>query len=56
MIRREFLEERNFNFKYFTSLFKTKDGNDYWFCYDMGYMYMDEDKVRIVEHQKYMKG
>ncbi|WP_036678890.1 hypothetical protein [Daejeonella oryzae] len=56
VIRKEFLEERHFNFKYFTSLFKTKEGNEYWFCYDMGYMYLDEDKVRIVGHQKYMKG
>lgn len=56
IIRREFLEERNFNFKYFTSLFKTNDGHEYWFCYDMGYMFLDNNKIRIVEHQKYMKG
>lgn len=55
VIRKEFLEERGFNFKYFTSLFKTKEGNEYWFCYDMGYMYLEDNKVRIVEHQKYMK-
>src|SRR5690554_4442509 len=36
-IRKEFLEEQGFNFKYFTSLYKTKDGNAYNFCYDLGY-------------------
>jgi predicted nucleic acid-binding Zn ribbon protein len=56
VIRKKFLEDRKFNFKYFTSLFKTNEGNEYWFCYDMGYMFLEDNKIRIVEHQKYMKG
>ncbi len=55
IIRKEFLAERGFNFKYFTSLYKTKDGNEYWFCYDIGYLLLDDDKVRIVVHHRYMK-
>ena len=55
VIRKEFLLERGFNFKYFTSLYQTKDGNQYWFCYDMGYLLLEENKVRIIEHQHYMK-
>lgn len=55
IVRKEFLLERGFNFKYFTSLYQTKDGNEYWFCYDMGYMQLEENKVRIIEHQHYMK-
>ncbi len=56
IVRKEFLTERGFNFKYFTNLYKTKDGNEYWFCYDVGYMHLDDQKVRIVDYQKYMKG
>jgi hypothetical protein len=55
IIRKEFLEEKGFNFKYFTSLFKTKEGNEYWFCYDIGYMYLEDNKLRIIEYQRYMK-
>lgn len=55
IVRKEFLTERGFNFKYFTSLYKTKEGNEYWFCYDVGYMLLEENKVRIVDQQKYMK-
>ena len=55
VIRKEFLLERGFNFKYFTSLYQTKDGNEYWFCYDIGYLSLEENKVRIIEHQNYMK-
>lgn len=55
IVRKEFLSERGFNFKYFTNLYKTKEGNEYWFCYDVGYMLLEENKVRIVDYQKYMK-
>jgi len=55
LIRKEVLEQQGFNFRYFTSLYKTRDGNEYWFCYDIGYMFLDENKIRIVEYQKYMK-
>jgi hypothetical protein len=55
IVRKEFLTERGFNFRYFTNLYKTKEGNEYWFCYDVGYMHLDEHKVRIVDYQKYMK-
>lgn len=55
IVRKEFLVERGFHFKYFTNLYKTKEGNEYWFCYDVGYMLLEDNKVRIVDYQKYMK-
>ncbi len=54
-VRKEFLNELGFNFKYYTNLYKTKEGNEYWFCYDIGYMYLEGDKIRIIEYQHYMK-
>lgn len=54
-IRKEYLNEQGFNFKYFTSIYTTTEGRVYYFCYDLGYMLLDESKIRIVEYQKYMK-
>ena len=31
-------------------------GNEYWFCYDTGYLHLEDNQGRIVEYQKYMKG
>lgn len=54
-IRKEILEVAGFNFKYFTSIYKTKTGEQYFFVYDYGYQFLNQDKIRIVTHQKYMK-
>jgi hypothetical protein len=55
IIRKEFLSQNGFNFNYFTSRYKTRDGNEYWFCYDIGWMYLEDEKIRIIEYQSYMK-
>jgi predicted nucleic acid-binding Zn ribbon protein len=55
VVRKEVLNELGFNFNYFTSLYTTKEGNQYHFCYDMGVLQLDDSKVRIVEYQAYMK-
>ena len=55
-LKKEFMVEMGFNFKYFTSIYTTRDNNTYYFCYDLGYMLLEQNKVRIVEYQKYMKG
>lgn len=55
VVRKEVLTGLGFNFNYFTSLYTTKEGNQYLFCYDMGVLQLDKEKVRIVEYQSYMK-
>jgi predicted nucleic acid-binding Zn ribbon protein len=55
VVRKEVLNELGFNFNYFTSLYTTKEGSQYLFCYDMGVLQLDDAKVRIVEYQSYMK-
>jgi predicted nucleic acid-binding Zn ribbon protein len=55
VVRKEVLNELGFNFNYFTSLYTTKEGNQYLFCYDMGVLQLEDMKVRIVEYQSYMK-
>ncbi|WP_114783465.1 DUF2116 family Zn-ribbon domain-containing protein [Botryobacter ruber] len=55
-LRRSVLEIAGFDFRYFTHLYRTKQGNTYYLCYDYGYLLLDEDKVLIVNHQPYMDG
>ena len=55
VLKKDFLNQNGFNFNYFTSRYKTKEGNEYWFCYDIGWMQLDDEKIRIIEYQSYMK-
>lgn len=55
VVRKEVLNELGFNFNYFTSLYTTNEGSQYFFCYDMGVLQLEDAKVRIVEYQSYMK-
>lgn len=55
VVHRGYLDEKDFDFTYFTHIYKTKVGDIYYFCYDIGYYILDEDNVRIVESQAYMK-
>lgn len=55
VVRKEVLAEMGYNFNYFTSIYSTKEGNQYQFCYDVGILTLEENKIRIVEYQAYMK-
>jgi predicted nucleic acid-binding Zn ribbon protein len=54
-LRREVLEQAGFDFRYFTHLYRTQKGNTYYFCYDYGYLLLEEEKVLIVNWQPYME-
>ena len=55
-LRREVLVQAGFNFQYFTNIYRTQKGSNYYFCYDFGYLFLAEDKVLIVNRQPYMAG
>jgi hypothetical protein len=40
-----------FNFHYFTNTYRTSDGIDYFFCYDHGYIPLENDIYQIVLKQ-----
>src|SRR6476646_116391 len=40
---RERLMEKGFNFQYLTNTYTNKKGNQYYFCYEFGYMPLDND-------------
>jgi len=53
-IRKEYLEKLGFDFRYFTHDYTTTHNNKYKFCYEYGYLTLENDKILIVNWQPYM--
>ncbi|WEK17840.1 MAG: hypothetical protein P0Y49_13635 [Candidatus Pedobacter colombiensis] len=49
-VSRKELQEKGFNFGYFTGIFRTSKGSVYIFCYEMGYLSLSNDKVLLVSN------
>ncbi len=49
------LLERGFKFSYFTNEYITKSGNVYRFCYEHGYLPLDNDYYTLVIRQEYVE-
>ena len=49
------LAEEGFNFHYYTNVYKTQKGTAYLFCYDQGYLKLDNDQYMLVQKQDYVK-
>jgi hypothetical protein len=43
------LTKNGFDFDVITSIYRTKDGRDYRFCYEHGYLLLDESYVLLVK-------
>ncbi len=43
------LDEKGFNFGLFTSIYTTKTGNQYFYCYNQGYLLLDSHYVLLVK-------
>ncbi|MFH2143727.1 MAG: hypothetical protein ABIJ97_14980 [Bacteroidota bacterium] len=54
-ILRTKLEAAGFNFEYFTNVYTTQKGNIYHFCYDQGYIVIDNEYLALVENINYKK-
>jgi len=50
-IARQKLDDERFNFNYFTNIYTTKSGNVYYFCYNEGYLLLDDGNFALV-HRK----
>ena len=46
------LLEKGFQFKYITHTYTNKKGNVYFFCYDLGYMPLDNDWYLLVKRKE----
>lgn len=53
-VRIEYLNFQGFNFRFYTHTHKTSKNNIYYFCYEYGYMFIQDEKLLIVNWQKYM--
>jgi len=51
---RSLLLSEGFDFRYFTSTFKTNDGELYKFCYEFGYLELDQDFILVVKNTTLM--
>jgi len=49
------LAEEGFNFHYFTTIYSTQKGSQYYFCYDQGYLKLDGDRYMLVQKRDYLK-
>jgi hypothetical protein len=49
------LAEEGFNFHYFTNIYETKKGSQYFFCYEQGYIKLENDQYMLVHKQDYVK-
>jgi len=49
------LMEDGFNFAYFTNVYETKKGGKYFFCYDQGYIKLEDNLYALVVRQEYVK-
>lgn len=49
------LMEEGFNFAYYTNVYETKKGMRYFFCYDQGYLKLEDGWYALVERQEYVK-
>jgi YHS domain-containing protein len=43
------LRDLGFNFDYFTNIYRTRNGNEYYFCYEQGYIKLDKDFYTLVK-------
>ncbi len=48
-VTRSKLIDHNFDFNYFTSIYKTKTGNVYYYIYDQGYLALDNDVFLLIK-------
>jgi predicted nucleic acid-binding Zn ribbon protein len=46
--------EMGFNFHYFTNVYKTKTGNIYYFCYEQGYLPIEDNQFALVIREEYV--
>lgn len=44
-----------FKFSYFTNIYRTKNGNTYYFVYDYGYLELDNGFYTLVQRQSYVE-
>lgn len=47
------LKARGFDFNHFTSTYKTREGSQYFYCYEHGYLPIEEDRFLLVVKKEF---
>ncbi len=50
-VTRTKLFDRGFDFNFFTSIYKTKTGNVYFYLYDQGYLSLENDYYLLIKRE-----
>ena len=50
------LIHKGFNFDYYTNTYSTKAGKTYYFCYEYGYLPLEDNYFALVKKQEYVDG
>lgn len=50
-VKKSTLEKEGFQFKYFTSIYTTRDARTYYFVYDYGYLPLENDFFALVKNR-----
>ena len=50
-VTRSKLIHHNFDFNFFTSIYTTKTGNTYYYCYDQGYLALENDFYLLIKRE-----
>ncbi|GAA4316115.1 hypothetical protein [Compostibacter hankyongensis] len=45
------LVDKGFNFSYYTHIYKTRNRHTYYFCYEYGYMLLEDDYYMLVKRE-----
>lgn len=53
-VQRKTIINEGFRFEYLTNIYKTQKGHVYKFCYDQGYLELDNNLITIVERKEYV--
>jgi hypothetical protein len=53
-VHRDDLLKKGFNFSYHTDLYKTKESKVYHFCYDQGYLKLENQLFALVKKKEYI--
>lgn len=54
-VQKEKLMSKGFNFSYYTNTYQTRAGNQYYFCYDYGYLFLEDGFLALVKKQEWME-
>lgn len=52
---RKKLEQMGFDFQHFTSIYVTKTGTTYYFCYEHGYLPLENDYYALVVRKEFLQ-